>query len=220
MRALYAGKLEARRTQERREQAKSAGAVYGLAIAGRAAEIDAGDARRLHDSGQLDGLLEAAQYARGANPKGDLLFKERYLAMSPRERAGYGLGELAKRLSAADFLEVMQGAAGEEDPARRERMRDFVPLVQPALRSVALGPYATPQERARDEQELGLIRSEVDALVDEQEKKNGGRRLTTTEYRRVVREVSDRALIRTTRLDLERRAQSFADAMAMNPEEM
>jgi hypothetical protein len=102
-------------------------------------------------------------------------------------------------------------------------MRDFVPLVGPMLRSATLGEYATPQERARDRQDLALIRDEVDALVNEQEKKNGARMLTTTEYRRVVREVADRALIRTVRLDtvrldFERRAEAFADAMAMEPE--
>jgi len=199
--ALYVGKLAALRKQERRELATSAVNAYRLALDGRASEIDPADRLRLHKAGQSEGLLEAAQYARGASPTGDLLFKERYLAMSEGERAGYGVAELAKRLSPQDFLEVVQADQGEADPKLRARMEGLVQAVRPMLRAVMLGQYATPQERERDERLFTLIHEEVAALMADEEKKNNGRALTPAEYQSAMLRATDLAVVRSAVLE-------------------
>lgn len=207
---LYHGKLAQARVQQGRDQAKSASTVYGLAFAGKAHEIAPADRKRL--DGQIDAVLDAAQYARSTEYKGDLLFKERYLAMSPQERAGYGFGELAKRLSAADFLEVMQEAAGEPDEGQRARMEGFVSFVRPMLRAVSLGEYATPQELERDRRLLDQIRDEVRIQTADEEKKKG-RDLSMPEYETLMRRALGISMLRHERAELERRAVAWPDRM-------
>jgi hypothetical protein len=187
----------------------SAGNAYRLAVEGRDGEIDPADRLRLHKAGQMDGILEAAQFARHANPKSDLLFKERLLAMSPEERAGYGVGELAKRLSPQDFLEVTQGAAGEEDQMQRERMRDFVLTVQPMLKAVTVGKNTRPEQVESDRLLLALIRDELDIRLSdaEQQKK---RKLSPSEYRMEVETAADAALLRQDRMEQEQAARLWS----------
>ena len=163
------------RRQERRDVAQSAGNVYALALEGRQGEIEAADLQRLHAGGDLDGVLEAAQYARSAQAPGDVLLKERYLAMGEEERARFKPAELAKKLAPQDFLEVMQGASDGIDEGQRSRMQGFVQAVTPMLRSVTVGKYATPPEQERDRRLLGLIHDEVKTLVADEEKKKDGR---------------------------------------------
>ncbi|MGE3867582.1 MAG: hypothetical protein AB7G04_11775, partial [Hyphomonadaceae bacterium] len=204
LRRLYLGRLQMQRRQERREIAQSAGNFYALAREGRLDEIDPADARRLHKAGQMEGLLEAAQYGRNAEAPGDLLFRERYLAMGEDERARFKPAELAQKLAPQDFLEVMQGTSGDIDEGQRSRMQGFVQAVKPILGAVTLGEYATPQEQERDRRLLGLIRDEVRIQTADQEKKKG-RDLSAWEYENLMRDAVGISLLRHERSELERR---------------
>ena len=99
LKRFYLGRLQGLRQQEQRQVAQSAGTVYQLVLEERRGEIAAADLQRLHKAGQMEGLFEAAQYGRSAEHKGDLLFKERYLAMGEAERGtraeDLGVGEPA-----------------------------------------------------------------------------------------------------------------------------
>ncbi len=215
---LYDGLLQARRGQERRGEAQAAVNTYGLALAGREDEIAAADRKRLHDAGQLDAILEAAQLSRAAPQPGELLFRERWLAMTPQQRAGYGLGELAKRLSPQDFADVAKiTAEGNENEAERARMEGFAQQVRRMLPSVALGGGAGDHERERDRSLLAAIRDEVGAQVADEEKKKG-RKLTAAEYQPVMRQAANSAFLRFERLRYERQAAAFMEGMSMFPE--
>ncbi|MGE0151783.1 MAG: hypothetical protein AB7R90_04145 [Reyranellaceae bacterium] len=198
----YGGALEVRRWEERRGMAQAAANAYRLALEGREEKIAPADRKRLHDTGQLEGVLEAAQYARVAPPKGELLFRERFLAMGEAERVRYGVAELAKRLSPQDFLEVVQGAAGEDDQTQHERMRDFVLTVQPMLRAVTLGEKARPEQIESDRLLLKLIHDELNVRVSdaEQQKK---RKLSPSEHRLAVEDAARVALLRQDRMERE-----------------
>jgi len=194
LRRLYLGRLQMQRRQERREIAQSAGNFYALARDGRLDEIDPADSRRLHKAGQMEGLLEAAQYGRNAEAPGDLLFRERYLAMGEEERAKFGVAELAQKLAPQDFIEVMQGASGDIDEGQRTRMQGFVQAVTPMLRSVTVGERARPGQVERDRCLLALIHDQVQVLVADEEKKIG-RPMTSTEYQAVMRRGAELALL-------------------------
>ncbi len=206
---LYDGLLQTRRGQERRGEARAAASVYGLALAGREDEIPEADRKRLHDAGQLDGLLEAAQVSRAAPQPGELLFKERWLAMTPQQRAGIPMAELAQRLSAQDFAELVKMAAeGKENEAERARMEGVVQEVRPVLRSVTLGEYATPQEQERDRRLLALIHDEVRTQIADEEKKRA-RALSAWEYERLMRQAVGISMLRHERSELERRGAAW-----------
>ncbi len=210
LKRFYLGRLQMQRRQERRDVAQSARNVYALALEGRQSEIEAADLQRLHAGGDLDGVLEAAQYARSAQAPGDVLFRERYLAMGEEERARIKPAELAQKLAPQDFLEVMQGASGGIDEGQRSRMQSFVQAVKPILGAVTLGEYATPQENERDRRLLELIRDEVRIQTADQEKEKG-RELSAWEYENLMRDAVGISLLRHERSELERRGMAWPD---------